>query len=82
MNEQKHLKSDYINPTQNKKQESTEELVALIKMFITRNALTPQDIITLHKIIKQINARQDNMSAKVIRAMKNKFENIKNKYQR
>lgn len=82
MNEQKHLQYDYFNPAQSKKQQSSEELIALIKMFISRNALTPKDFIALNKIIKQLNAQPDNLSNKVIRAMQKRFEDIKNKYQR
>lgn len=82
MNEQKRNTYNYFNPTQSKNQESTEELVALITMFISRNALTPKDFILLNKIIKQLNAQHDKLPNKVIRSMRNKFENIKNKYQR
>lgn len=82
MNEQKQNTYNYFNPTQSKTQESTEELVALITMFISRNTLTPKDLIVLNKIVKQLNAQRDNLPSKVIRSMKNKFETIKNKYQR
>lgn len=82
MNEQKHLQNNYFNPSQNKKQQTSEELIAMIKIFISRNALTTKDVLALHKIIKQLNAQGDKLSAKVLRAMTNRFENIKQQYQR
>ncbi len=82
MNEQKHLQTSYFNPKQSKNQQTAEELIALIKMFISHNTLHPRDLIVLQKILKQLIAQHDTLPNKVIRAMSNKFENIKEGYQR
>lgn len=82
MNERKRNQQEHLNPSKNEKKQTTEDLLALIQLFVSKNTLTPQDSIAIYRIVKQLNIQKNTMPTKVLRATQRKFEAIQNKYQR
>lgn len=80
MNEQKRSRDNYFYPKQTKQEQCAEELLVMIKTFVSHNQLKPADLILLTKMIKQLNAEKNKTPIKILRSMSNKFEKIKQSY--
>ena len=72
------------NTSNSKQPQSAEDLLSLIQTFIYLNkkTLKSDDFFALTKIIRQLSKQKDNLPNKVLRPMKNKFEQIRQQYQR
>ena len=81
MNEDKRRDRDFFNVGSTKKDDANT-LLSRIIYFKGHNEITPHDLVMLDIIIKQLNQRRANFPRKVLRGMVNKFETIKNTYQR
>jgi len=81
MNEDKRRDRDFLNVGSTKK-DDVNTLLSQIIYFKSHNKITPHDFVVLDALVKQLNQRRAAFPRKVLRGMVNKFETIKNTYQR
>ena len=84
MNEQRKSFRDYTNPTQTKRQQTVDELIAVGKMLLThRGQMTIQELIYIENVLhKQLNKRNAKIPNNVLRGIERKFQSIQNQIQR
>jgi hypothetical protein len=82
MNDKRQNYRSFYHPKEVKKQQNIEELLAIMTSFLSKNKLKSADWIIVNRLIQQLEANKNNMSAKVFRALKNRFENIQQQYQK
>ena len=82
MNEERKNRYNYFNPSVSEQKETTEDLLAQIKLFIQKHQLKPGDWILLDKLIRQLNGAKSNLPRKVLRSIQTKFDAIQSRYQR
>ena len=83
MNDRRQNYRSFYYPKEPKKQiQGAAELLVLITSFLSYTKLKPEDWVALNKMIRQLEAHKNNISNKVLRALRNRFQNIQNQYQK